>query len=371
MPHFVLSHRERNASTRFHCPNGWISHCMAAWARAQQPNRMRRIGVLMGLPEHDEGTKARLAGLQLGLGRLGWFEGRNIHIDYRFAGLSAEARPLAKELVALQPDLILCMASPPTHALQQETHTIPIIFVGVADPIGSGFVTSLARPGGNITGFLLFEASITGKWLAMLKEIAPKLMRAALVFNPKTAPYYEFYLGPAQIAASSLGIELLLAPIADVPDDIERAVDAFARTPNGGLLLPPDTNTNAHLDLIVALAARHRLPAVYSDSFFVRAGGLICYGTDRRDQFRTAAAYVDRILRGAMPADLPVQVPTRYETVVNIKKDGECARPDTSAGSARRRRRRNRIGVFAAARYVASWHKQEVAMHATNVRELR
>jgi putative ABC transport system substrate-binding protein len=294
----------------------------AAWplsALAQQTERVRRIGVLMRLPEHDEGTKARLAGLQLGLGRLGWFTGRNIQIDYRFAGLSAEVGPRAKELVALQPDVILCMGSPPTYALQQEIQTIPIVFVGVADPIGSGFVTSLARPGGNITGFLLFEASITGKWLAMLKEIAPNLTRAALVINPKTAPYYEFYLGPAHIAASSLGVELVLTPIDDVPDDIDRAFDAFARVPNGGLLLPPDINSTTHLDLIIALAARHRLPAVYSDRLFVSAGGLICYGTDRADQFRTAAAYVDRILRGAKPADLPVQVPSRYETVVNIK----------------------------------------------------
>ena len=171
---------------------------VAAWplaARAQQNSRMRRIGLLMGLPEHDEGTKARLAGLRLGLERLGWFEGRNIQVDYRFGVTDAQTRLLAKELVALQPDLILCQASPPTRALQQEIQTIPIVFVGVADPIGSGFVASLARPGANITGFLLFEASITGKWLAMLKEIAPNLARAAFVINLKTAPYYEFYLG--------------------------------------------------------------------------------------------------------------------------------------------------------------------------------
>jgi putative tryptophan/tyrosine transport system substrate-binding protein len=294
----------------------------ATWplaARAQQGERMRRIGLLMGLPEHDEGTKARLAGLRLGLERLGWFEGRNIQVDYRFGVTDAQTRLLAKELVALQPDLILCQASPPTRALQQETQTIPIVFVGVADPIGSGFVASLARPGANITGFLLFEASITGKWLAMLKEIAPNLARAAFVINLKTAPYYEFYLGPAQAAASSLGIELVLTPIENVPSDIERALDAFASVPHGGLLLPPDTNTNVHLDVIIALAARHRLPAVYSDRLFVTAGGLICYGTDRGDQFRTAASYVERILRGAKPADLPVQVPTRYETVVNLK----------------------------------------------------
>ena len=293
-----------------------------AWplaVRAQQGERMRRIGLLMGLPEHDEGTKARLAGLRLGLERLGWFEGRNIQVDYRFGVTDAQTRLLAKELVALQPDLILCQASPPTRALQQETQTIPIVFVGVADPIGSGFVASLARPGANITGFLLFEASITGKWLAMLKEIAPNLARAAFVINLKTAPYYEFYLGPAQAAASSLGIELVLTPIENVPSDIERVLDAFASVPHGGLLLPPDTNTNVHLDLVIALAARHRLPAVYSDRLFVSAGGLICYGTDRGDQFRTAASYVERILRGAKPADLPVQVPTRYDTVVNLK----------------------------------------------------
>jgi putative ABC transport system substrate-binding protein len=193
------------------------------------------------------------------------------------------------------------------------------VFVGVADPIGSGFVSSLARPGGNITGFLLFEASITGKWLAMLREIAPGLTRAALVINPKTAIYYEFYLRAAQAAASSLGIELVLGPVENAPAGIERAFDEFARTPNGGLILPPDTNTTIHRDLLVALAARHHLPAVYSDRLFVMAGGLICYSTDRVDQYRLAASYVDRILRGAKPVDLPVQVPTKYETVINLK----------------------------------------------------
>jgi putative ABC transport system substrate-binding protein len=226
---------------------------------------------------------------------------------------------LAKELVALQPDVVICQASPATSALQRETHTIPIVFVGVADPIGSGFVASLAQPGGNITGFLLFEASITGKWLAMLRDIAPSLARAALVINPKTAVYYEFYLRAAQAAASSLGIELVLAPIENSPANIERVFEAFARAPNGGLMLLPDTNTTIHRDLIIRLAARYRLPAVYSDRLFVVAGGLMCYGTDRTDQFRQAASYVDRILRGAKPADLPVQVPTRYETVVNLR----------------------------------------------------
>jgi putative tryptophan/tyrosine transport system substrate-binding protein len=215
--------------------------------------------------------------------------------------------------------LILCQASPPTRALQQETQTIPIVFVGVADPIGSGFVASLARPGANITGFLLFEASITGKWLAMLRDIAPSVARVALVINPKTAVYYEYYLRAARTAASSLGIELVLVSIENAPANIERAFEAFARTPNGGLILPPDTNTDVHRDLIIRLAARHRLPAVYSGRLFVTTGGLMCYGTDRVDQFRTAAVYIDRILRGAKPADLPVQVPTKYETVINLK----------------------------------------------------
>jgi putative tryptophan/tyrosine transport system substrate-binding protein len=288
-------------------------------ARAQQPERMKRVGVLMGLAEDDPDAKARLSGLQQALERLGWFDGRNVRIDYRYAPAGTQAQVLAKELIALQPDVVLSQSSPATSALQRETQTIPIVFVGVADPIGSGFVASLAQPGGNITGFLLFEASITGKWLAMLRDIAPSVARVALVINPKTAVYYEYYLRAARTAASSLGIELVLVSIENAPANIERAFEAFARTPNGGLILPPDTNTDVHRDLIIRLAARHRLPAVYSGRLFVTTGGLMCYGTDRVDQFRTAAVYVDRILRGAKPADLPVQVPTKYETVINLK----------------------------------------------------
>jgi putative ABC transport system substrate-binding protein len=295
----------------------------AVWplaARAEQPDRMRRIGVLLGLAEDDPDTKVRLAGFRQGLERLGWLEGRDVRIDYRFAPAGAHAQELAKELLTLQPNVILAWSTPVTAALQRETRTIPIVFVGLAgDPVDSGFVASLARPGGNLTGFLLFEASITGKWLAMLKDISPRLARAALVVNPKTAAYYDYYLRAAQTAASSLAIELMLSPIENAAADIERAVESFARVPDGGLLLPPDTNTNVHRDLIIALAARHRLPAVYSDRLFVAAGGLMCYGTDRADQFRQAALYVDRILHGAKPADLPVQVPTKYETVVNLK----------------------------------------------------
>ena len=287
--------------------------------RAQVPEGARHIGVLMGTAEDDPDTKARLFGLRQGLEKLGWVEGRNVRIDYRFAPAGARAEVFAKELVELRPDVILSNASPATAALHRETTMIPIVFTGVAEPIGAGFVTGLARPGGNITGFLLFESSITGKWLGMLKEVAPDLSRAALVTNPKSAPYYEFYLRAAQAAASSLGIELVLVVIDNTPTEIEQAIAAFARVPNGGLVLPPDTNTNLHRDLIIRLAARHRLPAVYSDRFFVTAGGLMCYSTDRADQFGTAASYVDRILRGAKPADLPVQAPTKYQTVVNMK----------------------------------------------------
>jgi putative tryptophan/tyrosine transport system substrate-binding protein len=294
-----------------------------AWplaARAQQGERMRRIGVLMGLPENDADTNARLAGFRQELERLGWSEGRNIRIDYRFAPAGARAPVLAKELVALQPDVILSNSTPVTAALQHETRTIPIVFTGVtADPIAEGFVTSLARPGGNVTGLLLFETSVNGKWLAMLKEIAPRLARAVLVVNPKTAPYYVYHQHAAEAAASSLAIELVLGPIGSTAAEIEGAIESFARVPNGGLVLIPDTNSNLHRDLIIALAARYRLPAVYSDRVFVAAGGLMCYSTSRFDQFRQAATYIDRILRGAKPTDLPVQAPTKYETVINLK----------------------------------------------------
>jgi len=299
-----------------------LSGAAVAWplaARAQQSERMPRVGVLMGLRQDDPDTKARLAKFRQGLETLGWSEGRNVRIDYRFAPAGAQAQMLAQELVALEPDVILSNATPSTIALQRETRTIPIVFTGVSDPIGSGFVASLARPGANITGLLLFEASITGKWLAMLKEVAPDLARAAFVINPKTAAYYEFYFREAQVAASSLAIQLVQVPIASAATDIEHTIEAFARAPSGGLVLPPDSNTIVHRDLIIALAARHRLPAVYSDRFFVTAGGLMCYSSDRADQFRAAASYVDRILRGAKPVDLPVQAPTKYQTVVNLK----------------------------------------------------
>jgi putative ABC transport system substrate-binding protein len=230
----------------------------------------------------------------------------------------AQAQVVAKELVALQPDVILSSTTPITAALQRESRTVPIVFAGVADPIGSGLIASLPWPGGNITGVMLYEASVTGKWLAVLKEIAPRLERAAFVMNPKTAPYYNYYLRAAESLSPSLGIKLVPSLVENVAD-IEHTIEAFARTPNGGLLLPPDSNTYVHHDLIITLAARHRLPAVYPFRNFVVAGGLMSYGADMVDLHRQAAAYVDRILRGDKPADLPMQAATKFETIVNLK----------------------------------------------------
>jgi putative tryptophan/tyrosine transport system substrate-binding protein len=293
---------------------------VAGWplaARAQQGGPMRRIGVLVGFAEDDQESKERLAGFRQGLESLGLTEGRNVHIDYRFAaGRVERSQVLAKELVALQPDVILVQGTANTAAVQRESRSIPVVFVTVSDPIGSGFVANLARPGGNLTGFLMYEASITGKWLAMLKEIAPHLARVALLVSPLTAR--DYFLQAATTAAHSLAIEVVPSRIEDAAD-IERVIEYFSRVPNGGLLLPPDNTTVAHRDLIVALAARHRLPAVYSLRVFVSAGGLMSYAIDQIDMFQNAASYVDRILRGAQPTDLPVQAPTKYETALNLK----------------------------------------------------
>jgi putative tryptophan/tyrosine transport system substrate-binding protein len=295
----------------------------AAWpfaARAQQQERMRRIGALVGLAEDDPEMKARLAGFRQGLEKRGWSEGRNVSIDTRFTPDSSANRlqVLARELIALQPDVILAQTTPIVAALQRETRTIPIVFSNIADPVGSGFVASLPWPGGNITGLMLFEASVAGKWLAMLKEIAPRLERVALVTNPKTAPFYNFYLRAAESLSPSLGIKLVPGLVENVAD-IERTIEAFARTPNGGLLLPPDSTNNIHRDLIIALAAQYSLPTVSFLRVFVAAGGLMSYGVDYVDMNRQAAAYVDRILRGDNPADLPVQAATKFETIVNLK----------------------------------------------------
>jgi putative tryptophan/tyrosine transport system substrate-binding protein len=278
----------------------------------------RRIGALIAFAKDDSETEERLAAFRQGLAKRGWVEGRNIHIDYRFAAGRADQFPvLAKELVALQPDIILGHTPGSIVALQRETRTIPIVFVNVSDPIGMGFIASLPRPAGNITGVLHYEGTIVGKWLAMLKEIAPRLTRAALLANPKVSSY-QYFLRSAEATAPALGIDLTDSPI-QTAADIERVIEALARSPNSGLILPPDASTIVHRDLIVALAARHHLPAVYALKTFVVAGGLMSYGTDQNDLFRLAASYVDRILRGDKPADLPVQAPTRFETTVNLK----------------------------------------------------
>jgi putative ABC transport system substrate-binding protein len=287
--------------------------------RGQQPERMRRIAVLLPYEAGDPETRSRIAAFRQALERLGWSEDRNIHIDYRFAsGNSDRYLPLAQELLALQPDLIVAVTTPIAATLLRETRSIPIVFTSVSDPIGAGFVASLARPGGNFTGVLLYEAGITGKWLAMLKEIAPRLTRAALIGNPKTTPF-NYFQRAAEAVAPSLAIELVPTSVENTDADIKRAIESFAASPNGGLVVLPDTTTVARRDLIVALAARNGLPAVYPFRLFVDAGGLIAYGIYVVDGYRLAATYVDRILRGAKPADLPVEAPTKYETVLNLK----------------------------------------------------
>jgi len=279
---------------------------------------MPRIGVLVSSAEDDLDMQARVAGFRQGLERLGWSQNRNVRIDARFAaGKPDQFQIFAKELISSQPDVIFAHSTPIVAALQRESRTIPIVFVSVSDPIGSGFVASLARPGGNLTGLLQYEQGIAGKWLAMLKEIAPGLERAGLMANPKTT-VYDYFLRAAQAAAPSLSIEVVPNAV-ESASDIDRVIESAARTPNGGLVVPPDTTTTLHRDLIIALAARHRLPAVYPFRVFVEAGGLMSYGTEQVAMFRQAALYVDRILRGAKPADLPVQAPTKFETVVNLK----------------------------------------------------
>jgi ABC-type uncharacterized transport system substrate-binding protein len=293
----------------------------AAWplaARAQQGERMRRIGVLMDFPADDPESQARIAAFLQGLQASGWSVGRNARIDYRWsAGDADRMRKYATELVALAPDIILASGSPAVGALQQATRTVPIVFASVADPVGAGFVASLARPGGNATGFMLLEYGMSAKWLELLKEIAPNVTRAVVIRDPTLASG-SGQLGAIQAVAPSFGVELTPVGVRDA-DEIERGVATFARSSNGGLIVTASNVATLHRDLIVTLAARHRFPAVYSNRLFVTGGGLISYSPDRIDQFRRAAAYVDRILKGEKPADLPVQAPTKYELAINLK----------------------------------------------------
>jgi putative tryptophan/tyrosine transport system substrate-binding protein len=300
-----------------------LSGATAAWplrASAQQGERMRRIGVLMGYAESDLEVQAHIAAFREGLQKLGWTEGRNTQIDTRWAAPddAASMRRFAKELVALQPDVILSNTTPTTTALLQQTLTIPIVFAIVADPIGSGFVANFARPGGNVTGFTFTEPNIAGKWLELLKEIAPRVVRIAMLFNPLSATYADYWLNPFKAAAPSFAVEAIAAPVRDT-SELESVIAAQAREPNGGLIAMPDSFTDAHRVEITSLAARYRLPAVYPFRFFAEVGGLLSHGVDRTDNFRRAATYVHRILKGEKPGDLPVQMPTKYELVINMK----------------------------------------------------
>jgi putative ABC transport system substrate-binding protein len=280
---------------------------------------MKRVGVLYPGAESGPEAEERLNAFRQALEKLGWVEGRNVRFDTRFAVSNADQfQPLARELIALRPDVVLTIGSVITAALARESRTIPIVFVLVSDPIGAGLVESQARPGGNVTGFLQVEDDIVGKWISMLKEIAPRVARVAMIANPKTANY-EYFLRVAEAVAPRLAIEAVSSPIARVADDIGQVIAAFSSVPNGGLVVLPDSTAALYRDLIVALAARYRLPAIYYNRSFVTAGGLISYGFDFEDQYRQAAIYVDRILRGDKPAELPVQAPTKYQTVINLK----------------------------------------------------
>ena len=295
----------------------------AAWplpARAQQPAQIRRVGMLIGYAENDPETQARLAAFRQTFEQFGWKEGRSVRIDYRFAPASPDqAQLLAKELVALHPDVLLGNSTPAAAALLRETRAIPIVFVGVSDPVGSHFVASIPQPGGSITGFTNFEPSLIGKWLQILKEVAPNVTRVAVMFNPKTAPDEgAFFLDPFEPIARSLAVEPIIARVTDA-NEIENAVVALAREPDGSLVIMPDAFNTVHRQLIILLAARHSLPAIYPYRYQAVEGGLLSYGVDTVDLMRRAAPYVNRILKGEKPADLPVQAPVKFELVVNLR----------------------------------------------------
>jgi putative tryptophan/tyrosine transport system substrate-binding protein len=294
---------------------------VAAWplaARAQQPERIRRIGVLMPLRADDPESPARVTAFAQGLQQFGWTDGRNVRIDYRWAAGDADRhRRYAAELVALAPDVVLASGSTSTMSLHQLTRTVPIVFVNLIDPVGAGFVESLVRPGSNATGFTMFEYSLSAKWLELLKEIVPLLKLAAVLRDPDIASGVGQY-AVIQAAAPAFGVEVRAVGVGDA-GEMERAITAFARSSNGGLIVTGGPLTGVHRDLIIALAARHRLPAVYPFRYFAASSGLISYGPNTTDPYQRAAAYIDRILKGEKPADLPVQAPTKYELVINLK----------------------------------------------------
>jgi putative tryptophan/tyrosine transport system substrate-binding protein len=292
----------------------------AAWpllARAQQPDRMRRIGVLMGVTDDPEG-QARVKAIKQGLKELGWTDGGNLQIEIRFAGADASRmRAHVAELVALAPDVIVGQTTPVIRALREATSSIPIVMV-VNDPVDQGFISSLAHPGGNITGLTFVEFQMVGKWLEMLKEAAPGVARAAVMFNPETAPYYYVYLRSLETVPRSFAVEVTAAPVRDAAE-VEGAIAKLGRDAGGGLIVAADVFTMVHHELIMRLVQQHRLPAVYPYRSYVAQGGLMSYGPDPYDMFRRSAFYVDRIFKGAKPADLPVQQPTKFELAINLK----------------------------------------------------
>jgi putative tryptophan/tyrosine transport system substrate-binding protein len=294
----------------------------AAWplaASAQQPARTHHIGVLMAWAENEPEGKAEAGALEDGLSQLGWTAGRNLQIDYRWPGSDIDRiRAAGAELVATKPDVLIARSTPETAALLQATHTIPIVFVGTADPLGSGFIASLARPGGNATGFTNFESSIGGKWLELLKQVSPKLASVAILFNAKTAPYADIYVRSMDAGAAMVAVETTGFSV-DGPAQIVQAIELFAQRPNGGLVCIPDLSNTANRDLIISLAARNRLPAIYPYADFARNGGLIAYAVDSVDLMRRAAGDVERIFKGEKPADVPVQQPEKFVLAVNLR----------------------------------------------------
>jgi putative ABC transport system substrate-binding protein len=287
--------------------------------RAQQNGAIRHLGVLMAYAESDPEALGWVAAFRQEFQKLGWVEGRTILIDIRWAGTNVESiQRLAKDLVALKPDLVLSSSTPSTAALLQQTRTLPIIFALVADPVGSGFVANLARPGGSVTGFTNLEPTLGGKWLELLKVIAPRVGRAVFLFNPSTAPYADYYLKPFKDAAASLGVEAITGSVRDA-SQLESVIAAQAGEPNTGLIAMPDAFLASHRAGIVSLAARYRLPAVYPYRFFTELGGLLSYGSNPTDNFRHAATYADRILKGEKPGELPVQAPDQFEMTINLK----------------------------------------------------
>jgi ABC-type uncharacterized transport system substrate-binding protein len=293
----------------------------AAWplaARAQQPERVRRVGVLMGYSESDPEPHRWIEALLQGLQQQGWIEGRTIGIEYRWATGNVERmRSQAEELAALKPDVILVASSPALAAMTQATPSIPVVFVNVADPLEQGFIENLARPGGNISGFTAFEPSIAGKWIETLKLISPTLANVAAVYNPQTSPYFPLFYRFLEIAAAQLNVKPIAIPVQDAAS-MQLAIDGLAQ-PNAGLVVVPSAFMAIHRDLIITLAARKRLPAIYGWNYFATSGGLVSYGFDPADPFRRASSYIDKILKGAKPGDLPVQNPTRFYLVVNMK----------------------------------------------------